>query len=154
MRRWILIAAAALVLLLFPVEKSDISELIPVELLYVYLDGDRTCVEADTGDIGVGEDLEAAFQDMKGAASGGIFLDTADYVIVTEETRSLLPQLTRYLRPAAEVCLGIGADAQAASFLKAHKPGITLKDLRAGEGELPVLRRTGERYALESKGNP
>lgn len=153
MRRWILMAAAALVLLLFPVEKSDIGELIPVELLYIHLEEGRVCIEADTGDMGTGEDLEGAIQSMKTGAEGKIFLDTADYVIVTEETARLLPKLPRYLRPAAEVCLGIDADAQAAAYLKAQKPGITLRDLRGGSEALPVLRRTGERYVLESKGN-
>ncbi len=153
MRRWILFAAAAVVLLvLAPVEKTDVGELLPVELLYVYTDGSHICVETDTGDLGKGTDLETALADLKAAASGSIFLETADYLIVTEETKGLLPGLTAVLRPAAEVCVGVGADAQTADFLKAHKPGVTLNDVRKGKRDLPVLTGEGERYHLESEG--
>ncbi len=154
MKRWILFAAAAAAaMLLRPSGERDISGLLPVELIYVGSVGGSVRVEADTGDFGVGADLDAALADMKAAASGEIFLETADYLIVTKETSRLLPQLEKFLRPATEVCMGIGADAQAAKFLSAHKPGVTLNDLRSGRQSLPVLIRIGERYHLEEGKN-
>lgn len=150
MRRWIIYGAAvALALLLAPEPRTDVGELLPVELLYVYKEGDALCVETDTGDFGTGESLNKALEDLKGTAPGTVFLDTVDYVIVTGQTIELLPQLWERLRPAAQVCLGLGADAGAAAFLGAHEPGVTLNDIRSGRRVPPILSRIGERYQLE-----
>lgn len=151
MKRWIILAAAAAVALMFaPSGTTDVGELLPVELLYIYKEESGIRVETDTENFGVGDNLTAALENLKATASGEIFLDTADYLIITKETVSLLPQLWEILRPATEVCLGVNADAQAAAFLSAHKPGVTLNDIRSGGVSLPILIRTEERYCLVS----
>lgn len=148
MKRWIILTAAVAAALMFPSRSAtDVAELLPVELLYVYQEN-GVRVETDTGDVGRGENLEAALENLKATASGDIFLDTVDYLILTKDTVGLLPQLWGILRPATEVCLGVNADAQAAAFLSAHKPGVTLNDIRSGEQRLPTLIRTEERYCL------
>ncbi len=151
MRRWILYAAvAALLLFVAPVEKTDIGALVPVELVSVYRQRGKVCMETDTGNRGTGPTLDAALADMKETAAGTIFLETADYLVVSEDARYLIPQLTRILRPGTEVCMGEYADEQAAKFLKTHKPEVTLNDIRSGGAVLPVLIWTGESYQLES----
>ncbi|MDO5153925.1 MAG: hypothetical protein Q4D50_11305 [Eubacteriales bacterium] len=151
MKRWIILAAAAAVVLMSPSRKeTDVGELLPVELLYIYKEESGIWVQTDTGDLGIGADLQSALKDLKETAPGKIFLDTADYLIITKETVDLLPQLWGILRPSTEVCLGINADTQAAAFLSAHKPGVTLNDIRSGGRFLPTLIRTGERYYLVS----
>ena len=147
MKRWMVFAlAVGALLMLRPRESKDISGLIPVELLYIYKEAGWVMAQTDTGEFGRGRDLDAALKDLEITASGKIFLETADYLIVTGETVHLLPKLVAVLRPAAEVCLGIGADVEALDYLKAHGPELTLKDIRAGAGEIPTLIRTGERY--------
>ncbi len=149
MKRWILLTAAVAAALMFPSrDTADVAELLPVELLYVSKDESGIWVQTDTGDLGIGGDLQSALEDLEGTAPGRIFLDTADYLIITKETIDLLPQLWEILRPATEVCLGINADTRAAAFLSAHKPGVTLNDIRSGEQSLPSLIRTEERYCL------
>ncbi len=151
MRRWTVLAAlAAAALLLAPAEATDVGELLPVELLYIYKEDGRVCVQTDTENWGIGDDLTAALTDLKATAPGNLFLETAEYLIVTKDTAELLPQLWQILRPGTEVVLGIQADAQAAAFLAAHKPGVTLNDIRSGNADLPILTRTEERYRLES----
>lgn len=150
MKRWILYALGLiLVLFLAPVPRTDVGDLLPVELLSVYFRDGTLCVETDTGDMGTGKNLDEALSDLKATAPGNIFLDTADYLIITREAIPLLPQLWQILRPATQLCLGEGAEAGAAAFLAAHRPGVTLNDVRAGMGTLPVLIRTEERYRLE-----
>ena len=147
MKRWMVYAVAAAVLLsLRPKEMKDVSGLIPVELLYIKKEAGWIRAETDTGNFGVGRDLEAALKDLENTAPGKIFLETADYLIVTADTVYLLPKLTTALRPAAGVCLGIEADARAVEYLKAHKSQVTLNEIRAGAGEIPTLIRSGERY--------
>lgn len=155
MKRWSILALiAAAVLMLFPRHTSDIGELLPVELLYVDRDESGIWVETDTGETGRGESLTRALEDLKATAPGTLFLETADYLIVTRQSAELLPQLRKILRPATQVCLGVNTDAGAAAFLSAHKPGILLKDVRSPEQKLPVLMGTEERYRLVSEGNP
>lgn len=147
MKRWIVYAVAAAALLaLRPKEMKDVSGLIPIELLYINKEAGWIRVETDTGNFGVGRDLEAALKDLENTAPGKIFLETADYLIVTGDTAYLLPKLVTVLRPAAEVCLGIEADAQAVEYLKAHRSQVTLNGIRGGAGEIPTLIRSGERY--------
>lgn len=149
MKRWIILAAAVAVVLMFPSrEASDVGELLPVELLYIYKEDGCVRVETDTGNLGVGTDLKAALEDLKASTPGEIFLETANYLILSREAVPLLPQLWGILRPATEVCLGVNADTKAAPFLAAHKPGVTLNDIRSGGRYLPTLVRREERYHL------
>lgn len=151
MKRWLVLAVIAAAALMFPSRSAtDVGELLPVELLYVYKEENNIRVATDTGNLGVGKDLEEALADLKATAPGNIFLDTADYLIITAETVGLLPQLCEILRPSTEVCLGVNPDSHAAAFLSAHKPGVTLNDIRSGGQALPALVRTGERYRLVS----
>ena len=150
MRHWYLPAALG-ILLLSPGASTDVVKLVPVELVYVYEQNQKICLETDTGDLGVGEDLEEAMADLRSSASGEIFLETANFAIVTEQTAHLVPGLHAFLRPATRICLGVRADAGAAEYLSAHEPQVTLKDLRTGEADLPVLIRTEGRYQLVSE---
>lgn len=151
MRRWIVyVLVTALVFLVSPATKTDVGELLPVELLYIYYGEDGMLhVETDTGDTGAGENLEGAMSDLKATAAGNIFLDTADYLIIHRNAASQLPQLWKILRPATQVCLGTGIQKETAKFLSAHKPGRTLNDIRGGARSLPTLKRIEERYRLE-----
>lgn len=147
MRRWMIyVAAAAVAIALKPGDMKDVGVLIPVELLYINREAGFIRAETDTGDVGTGRSLEEALKNLTDSAPGQIFLETADYLIVTERAAYLLPQLAQVLRPAAEVCIGVNADAQAAPFLKAHPSRVTMKDIKAGWREIPVLIRSKERY--------
>lgn len=155
MKRWIVYALVmGLALLVWPVEKTDVGELKPVELLYIsYSDENRVLVETDTGDWGTGDTLDAALSDLKATASGNIFLDTADYLVIHRNAVTLLPQLWDILRPATQVCMGSEAREETADFLSAHKPGATLNDIRSGRRSMPVLNRTEERCRIEFESN-
>lgn len=147
MKRWIVYAlAAAALLTLRPKEMKDVSGLIPVELLYINKEAGLIRAETDTGAVGKGRSLEAALKDLEQTAPGRIFLETADYLIITINTANLLPKLAEVVRPATEVCIGIHVDAEAVSYLNAHRPTVTMKDIRAGATVIPTLVRSEERY--------
>lgn len=151
MKRWIIYALViALMFLISPAAKTDVGELLPVELLYIcYGEDGRLRVETDTGDAGAGTTLEEALSDLKETACGNIFLDTVDYLMIHPNALTQLPRLWEILRPATQVCRGTGIQEETVKFLSAHKPGITLNDVRGGTGSLPTLKRIEERYRLE-----
>lgn len=139
---WYALAVAVLSALGFaPFRGMDVAELAPVELLRVSEKGGVYFVETDGGEVGRGNDLQAAFADLESKASRKIFLETAEYLLIQPDLIQLLPELTGRLRPACAVCLEYGeADlGKTAPFLETHKPQVTLQDVRAGENHIPAL---------------
>lgn len=120
---------------------TDIGTLQPVQTVRLSCVRGQVCVETDTGDMGIGEDLKSALNDMKNSAVGEIFLDTADYLIVSPACVDLLPAMTTCLRPSCGVCLEDGETdlEQVGLFLRQHTPEITLMKYRAGEHALQTL---------------
>lgn len=155
MKRWIWCAGALLLTAVLggmPFIGTDIAKLQPVEVLRVQKDGDVILVELDTGDSGKGTTLEAALQDLKDSTPGEVFLETAEYLLISREVEALLSSLAEYLRPACGVCLedGVAKLEDVAEFLGAHEPGLTLQEYRAGDQSLRKLVVREERMYLVS----
>ncbi len=150
MKRWIaLLAGFAAAMLIAPSQDTDIASLQPVELLYIYKEGGRVTVETDTGDLGAGGDLQGAMEDLKNTTPGEVFLDTAQYLLITESAEAYLPELKQILRPAAQV-LRTEAEPDletAVKYLSVHRSGLALKDWRAGM-TIPKLTIKEGRYYL------
>ena len=88
MKRWLLWAALAVIALAAGLgDRTDIGKLQPVALLQLSREARTLVIETDTGDMGQGETLEEAFEDLKQSTPAAIFLETADYLLVTEDTR-------------------------------------------------------------------
>lgn len=152
MKRWLMLLAVGALLLWKPFKASDVARLKPVEVIRVTTSGQGIVVETDTGESGMGEDLDQAFADLKETASGDIFLETADRLLVSSQAVHLLPELTDYLRPGCNICVEMGEVEldMVSAFLNIHEPGMTLQDHRAGETVLPVLYMIdGRMYLVE-----
>ena len=154
MKRWVWVLGAVLVLLFLGETGTRLEELKPVQLVYVREENGQVILETDTGDMGEGRDFNCALENMKDRASGRIFLETAELLVLTEDGICCLPQIYEKLRPAAEVCLAEGKlePEAAAEFLTVHKPDVTLQQLRSGENRLEVLKSREGRLELV-KGN-
>lgn len=143
MKKWIWIAGLAALLLLSRVEHTgvDIDLLEPVRLVCVSAQEDGICVETDTGAMGYGQDLESAIANLHASSSASVFLDTAEFLVLSGKTEELLPQLYGILRPACQVCVTNGQPdlAQVVEFLNAHPPQVKLLQCRAGTAKLPAL---------------
>lgn len=133
-----------------PFRSTDVGKLLPVELVRVSQGPEGIRLETDTGNAGAGEDVAAALKDLKATASGTVFLDTADYLLVVPGAESVLQELTRYLRPTCGLCLENGeADLEdAAEFLRAHEPNTNLQAWQIGERGIPLLSTEKERMKL------
>lgn len=135
-----------------PFRGTDVAKLEPVEVIRVTMEQGEVLLQADTGAGGRGEDVETALLDMAQTTAGEVFLETADYLMVSPDAVSLLPALCGYLRPACNVCVAEGeiAPEEAGVFLAVHKPGVSLIRWRAEACALPVLKNEeGEMRLVE-----
>lgn len=150
MKQWISLAAAAvLILALSPFRGTDIGKLRPAQWVFLSRREDTVLLETDTGDRGEGVDVLSALENLRRSAPGELFLETADFALVSREALRDLPQLRNVLRSGVEVCLAEGEpDENTAAYLQTHKPGLTLRGYFSGEGELPVLAAEEGRWML------
>ncbi len=144
--------AGALLLALWflPIRGTDVGELQPVELLQVYRERGKIVMETDTGDLGRGRTLEKAFEDLKNTTAGTVFLETADYLLVTDEAEKYIPELFKILRPGTEVCRiqEKVRGEKAAKFLVSHPPAVTLQAVQYRFADMPELKYTEGRFKL------
>ena len=133
---------------------TDVAKLSPVEAVWVSAKAGRVQIETDMGDVGVGSNATKALENMKATAQGQIFLETADYLIVEQGNESLITQMQKILRPTCSVCVAAEKPdlRQAAVFLNAHEPEVTMKLLKSKDEILPVLENKGGRLELVEKG--
>lgn len=135
MKRIAIYIVALAIVLLVPINGMDIERLKPVELVFVYEDENNTVIETDTGDKGVGENAEAALQNLKDTTDGYIYLDTAEYLLMTEKTQDAVETLRPVLKKSLQLCLAEkNVDlVTAARFLPAHGKLPQLKQWKQGE---------------------
>ena len=119
--KWIIYLALLLGVTMLPTEGTDVGKLIPVEVIAVSEDRGIITIETDTGDTGQGRSIEDAVYDMEDTASGIIYLDTAEYLILEEgiPAKAMRP----YLKGSVRVCAGEGMTLDGiAEYLSIHKP--------------------------------
>lgn len=133
-----------------PSSGRDVAQLQPVEVIYIYSNRGVYHIETDTGDQGRGVTVSETFADLQKTASGRIFLDTAEHVLLAPQVVTSLELFSPYLRPGCSVSVAAGKpDIQsAAQFLSVHKPECTFNDVRAGEDRIPILITREERMEL------
>ena len=154
MKRWLLYGAALLTAVLLMKDENrqgtDVAKLEPAQILAVEESGGGLSVRTDMGHSGWGTDLESAIADMKMTASGQVFLDTAEYLLVSPGAMKWMPELSELLRSSCQVCLAGEVEelTAVAEFLSGHEPGYTLGDWRKGTVGIPVLYLLKERMYL------
>ena len=112
----------------------DLENLEPAAAVRVIKTEQGVTVQTDTGASGLGETFAEAVADLRNSASYEIFLDTAEYVLVSGDDVEPA-ELMEWLRPTCRVCLtdGTGNLEEAASYLAEHPPARTVLQLRGGE---------------------
>ena len=120
---------------------EDVGNIQPVQLLMAQWTEGKLQLTTDTGHCGTGANVEKAIQDMNESAAGKIFLDTADYLLIRNNTLFVLEELSGYLRPSCSICQVTGQVdlSEAAQYLQYHVPWVTLAMYEAGEREVPQL---------------
>lgn len=129
MKRIIIYCMILAALCVLPVERQDVADLEPIQVVWLNREGNTVVLETDTEDKGTGETVAEALADMKHKSLGIVYLDTAQYLLVSEDARELIPQITEYLKGSVRICLwdGAGKVADAARYMQSHKTGCELK---------------------------
>ena len=130
MKRIVFYIIVLLMAVLIPEQGMDVGKLLPVELVSVYAEGKRVTIETDTGDSGRGGTIQEAFRNLEETTAAVIYLDTADYLLISDDAQHWLGDLQQYLKPKVYVCsCNVKMDLEeAASFLAIHKPNTVLKE--------------------------
>lgn len=131
-----------LVILTFlaPVQRVDVGQLEPVEAVFVLRQGDTVTVMTDTGNSGQGTSALAAMRDMMEKTSAVIYLDTAHYLIMTENAQADAEQLRKQVKSTVGVCYMEGQldVKEAVQYLDVHGKLPSIKEWKPGQS-LPVL---------------
>jgi hypothetical protein len=134
MKKWLVFAAAVTAVAFLsrrPHPARDVARLEPVQAVYIYQIDGVFCIETDTGAAGSGNTLTEAAADLKASASGEIFLDTAEFLLIDPEV-TITADFHTLLRPTCGVTFTTAPpDLQAtADYLTIHHPFATLLELR------------------------
>lgn len=127
--RFIIYIVILLSLFLAPVERTDVAKLLPIQAVAVYIEDGEVVLETDTEHKGDGADAEKALDSLRINTPAVVYLDTAEYLLVSKEAVSDVDPLRQYLKPTVKVCVCDAADnvKDAAKYLDVH-------------GNLPQLR--------------
>ena len=150
MKNWIYMFLLAATAIFLPTRGTDVGELLPVELITVTREDGVVVVAADTGDAGRGDTIAEAMKDLRGGASGEVFLETADYLLLSEDFWGSQESLSGWFRPGTLVyAVKEQVDAEkAAEYLRCRTGGVPLNRLR-NTAPLETLVQSGGRVKLE-----
>lgn len=127
----VLLYIVILALLLFaPVEKLDVAKLEPVQTVAISVQDNNVVLQTDTENSGRGANVAQAIEDLEKTTPGVIYLDTAQYLLVTEDALSYAEILRSKLNPAVRVSLwdGEGSVVTAAKYLAIRSDLPMLRD--------------------------
>ena len=115
-------------LLLAPIQRLDIAKLEPVQTVAISVSDGQVVLETDTKNKGQGATVQAAIEDLEKHTPGVIYLDTAQYLLITEEALQYAASVEPYLRRSVKVSLwdGQGSVEDAAKYLSVHSKLPTL----------------------------
>lgn len=142
--RMILYILILFALFFVPLQRIEIANLEPIQTVWMYLENGRVVLETDTEDKGVGDAVEDALYDMKRKSDGIVYLDTAEYLFVSESAEEKIVVLQPYMKGSVRLCNwdGQGSVSEATKYADSHKLGVKLRDWGEGDKmtELPLVK--------------
>lgn len=107
--------------LLAPVTRLDIADLEPVEVVSVSMEGEQVVIQTDTEAEGKGSSAQAALEDLRRNTAAVVYLDTAEYLLVSEDSRDAAKELAAWLKPSVQVAQGYSLPVkEAGKYLEVH----------------------------------
>lgn len=129
MRR-VLYVALIVPLFLVPLNRVNVADLLPIEAVAVYMDGEEVILETDTEHKGVGKTVDKALSDLKENTPAVVYLDTAEYLLVAPNAVEQVESLRPHLKSSVKVCVcqAAGKVKIAVEYLEVHGDLSRLKD--------------------------
>lgn len=129
MKRIIFYCILLAVALVIPIKKIDISDLEPIQVVKMDRQDGNIVLQTDTGDEGIGENVQQALENLKQNSAGIIYLDTAEFLTVTENAKEYIGSMKALLKEKVRVCQwnGEGELSTVGKYMKAHKIGVRLQ---------------------------
>lgn len=114
-----------------PVKPLELAKLEPVQTVSVDCAQNQIILQTDTGSKGVGDTVEAAIDDLEEGTPGVIYLDTAQYLLITKDAIPYILGIENYLRNSVRICLwdGKGSLKMADKYLSVRNDLPRLKSL-------------------------
>ena len=152
MKRILLYIGILAVMLAAPIERLDVAKLRPVQIVSLEERNNWIIIETDTGDYGSGATATLALENMEQTTAGVIYLDTAEYLLLSKDAEDAVQELRSALKPETQICYTQGdvPTEQAGKFLSSHGDLPELKDWENGQ-ELPIITAYEERITFLKK---
>ena len=146
---YVLVMAAALIV---PVKSNDVGKLRPVQAVMVSREAGSVIIRTDTDDTGTGTDVLSALENLKATTPAVIYLDTAQFLLLTQDVLEEVQSLRAVMKKDVQVCLANGdvLREETAQFLRVHGQLPQLKTWEKGM-DLPILTVMEKRLILEEK---
>lgn len=130
--RWILYVAILASLFAAPLERADVAKLLPIRGVCVYIEDGNVVLETDTENLGRGVSVAEALDDLKRTTPAIVYLDTAEYLLVSPNAEECIGQLQNILKPSVKVCVcdASGRVLYTVKYLDAHGNLPKLRDLK------------------------
>ena len=124
-----------------PLQSVEIAKLEPVQAVWLHAENGKMILETDTNSYGQGATVIDALADMKQNSSGVVYLDTAQYLFVSQSTEHAILSISPHIKSSVYLCSweGQGSIQEAVKYADAHKIGIKLKNW-SGVVKLPELK--------------
>ena len=120
--RKIIYAAILASLFWIPLERLDVAKLLPIQAVAVYKQGSQVVLETDMKNIGRGATVAAALENLKETTPAVVYLDTAEFLLVSPNATDCVADLKQYLKPSVRGCIcdGEGAVKETAKYVEIH----------------------------------
>lgn len=110
--RMVLYVVIIALLCLIPLERLNVADLEPVQVVAVCMREGEVTILTDTDDMGKGADVREALADMKAHTPTVIYLDTAEYLLVEPGAEEQARILGAELKGGVRVAPYNGGDLQ------------------------------------------
>ena len=144
----LLIAAAVLI----PVKPNDVGALRPVKVVQLNRSAETFVLQTDTGDWGAGKSVAAALENLNATTPGILYLDTARYLLVSEDALDAVQELRDVMKGKVQLCMAESVELteETAQFLQSHGQLPQLGAWEKGR-PLPLLTMVEKRLIFSKK---
>lgn len=128
--RKVLYAVILALLFLAPLERADVAKLLPIEAVALYVEDGVVVLETDTENVGRGATVAEALGNLKEMTPAVVYLDTAEFLLVSEDAATYVEEMKNILKPSVKVCVcqASGRVKEAVKYLEVHRKLPKLSD--------------------------